>query len=351
MLLRLLIFLLTLALLVLAGAMLLPANVHVERNITIERPPSVIYGLLNDFRHFQAWSPWAERDPNARYDYSGPERGVGARVAWDGDPRQVGTGWQEIRESQPYSMIRTHLDFGPQGKADAYYDIRPVGQATRVEWGFDTDVTQDRGFFDAVFGKYMGLLLDRWIGADYEEGLNRLKQYAESFPDADFADLDVAVVESQAIPILFISTSSGQSDEAVANALGAAYGQISRFMASRGLEHAGNPISISHSWDENSYEFDAAIPVDDATVTATSPIQVGYTPAGLALRAVHIGPYSELSSTYNQAAAYIAVHRLDHSGVSWEHYISDPGDTAEEELVTHIYFMLDSDPGMENPGG
>lgn len=341
MLVRIFIVILVLALALLAGAMLLPSNVHVERSVTIERPPSVVYSVLNDFHHFQTWSPWSERDPNARYEFSGPERGVGARMAWDGNPREVGTGSQEITASEPFSTVRTHLVFEGQGEADAYFEIRPVGRASRVEWGFDTDVTEGRDFFGAVMGKYMGLLMDHWIGNDYEQGLTRLKEYAESFPDADYADLDVELVESEAQPILYIPTSSGQSEEAVASALGAAYGAISRYMASNGLEHTGKPMSISHSWDENSYEFDAAIPVLRSDLRPTGNIQLGHTPSGPAVRAVHQGPYGTLDETYQQVAAYIAVHRLQHTGVTWEHYISDPGETPQDALITHVYFMLE----------
>ena len=340
MLIRFFIAVLFLVLALLAGALLLPAQVHVERMTIIERPPSVVFGLLNDFQHFQAWSPWAERDPNMRYSLSGPERGVGARMTWDGDPRQVGKGAQQITHAEPYSMIRTHLEFDGQGEADAYFDIRPEGRGTRLEWGFDTDVTEDQDFLGAIMGKYMGLFFDHWIGTDYELGLDRFKQYAESFPNADYADIEIEHVSAGAQPILYVPTSSAQSDGAVAAAMGAAVGEISRFMASRGLEHAGMPMSISQSRTGNGYQFDAAIPVESAEVRPTGNIRVGWSPSGDAVRAVHQGAYSSLDETYAKVSAYLAVNRLEPTGVTWEHYISDPGDTDEDELITHVYFLL-----------
>ncbi len=340
MLIRFFIALLVLALALLAGTLLLPSQVHVERMAIIDRPPSVIFGLLNDFKHFQAWSPWAERDPNARYSFSGPERGVGATMTWDGDPRQVGKGVQKIVFAEPYSLIRTHLVFEGQGEADAYFEIRPEGRGSRLEWGFDTDVTEDRGFFEAVMGKYMGLFFDYWVGADYEHGLQRFEQYAESFPNANYADIELEHVTAEAQPILYVSTSSAQSDQAVAAALGAAFGEISRFMATRGLKHAGTPMSISQSRTGNGYQFDAAIPVENPEVRPTGNIRVGWSPSGAAVRAVHQGGYSTLNETYNKVGAYIAVQRLEHNGVTFEQYVSDPGETAEGDLITHVYFMI-----------
>ncbi|HKJ17312.1 MAG TPA: GyrI-like domain-containing protein [Xanthomonadales bacterium] len=341
MLVRFFIVVLFLAVVLLAGAVLLPANVHVERHIIIERPPAILHGVLNDLHHFQSWSPWSEKDPDARYSYSGAERGVGARMNWSGDPRQVGTGWQEITESQPYSLVRTRLDLGEQGKAQAYFEIRPSGRGSRVIWGFDTDVTEDRGFFGALMGKYMGLMLDHWIGNDYSEGLESLKQYAETLPNADYSRMEIEIVDVPAQSILYVSSSSGRSDAAVAAALGAAYGEISRFMAARGIDNAGQPMAISYNSNPNSYQFDAAIPIDIASVNTRGNIKVGQTPSGRAVRAVHKGPYNEMDASYEKIAAFIAVQRLEHDGVSWEHYISDPGSIPESQLITHVYFMLE----------
>ena len=60
---------------------LLPNQVHVERSITVDRPASMMFELLNSYRDFQAWSPWAERDPKAEFIISGPDSGVGARLS------------------------------------------------------------------------------------------------------------------------------------------------------------------------------------------------------------------------------------------------------------------------------
>jgi effector-binding domain-containing protein len=45
--------------------------------------------------------------------------------------------------------------------------------------------------------------------------------------------------------------------------------------------------------------------------------------------------------TYEKLSAYMAAHGLREGPVSWEQYISDPGVTPEDELVTHIYYLLE----------
>ena len=137
-----------LVLFLLAG-ILLPRHVHIERSIAIERPAATIFVLLNSYKTFTAWSPWAAKDPDAVYEYSGPASGVGARMSWSGDPRLVGNGWQEIIASQPYSMVRTHLDFDQQGQADAYFQISEAASGVHLTWGSIPIFSRGRVFWVA----------------------------------------------------------------------------------------------------------------------------------------------------------------------------------------------------------
>ena len=160
---------------VLAGVgLVLPQKVKVERAVAIDAPAHKIYPLINDFQQFNKWSPWAQKDPNAQYRFEGPGSGVGAKMYWTSDHPQVGSGNQEIIESEPDAFVKTRLDFGAQGEAQAYFRLTPEADQTTLIWGFTAD------FGTNLVGRYMGLMFDSWIGADYEEGLSNLKALVES---------------------------------------------------------------------------------------------------------------------------------------------------------------------------
>ena len=328
-----------------AGAFLLPTEVHVQRSITIDRPPATVFAVLNGYHLFDQWSPWARRDPGARFETSGPDRGVGARLSWEGDPQLVGSGYQQITLSQPYRRIETTLDFGEQGEAEAYFDLEPAADGVRVTWGFDTDVTAGRGFIDGLIGRYLGLFFDRWIGSDYEQGLRALKALAESMPNADFSDLDVRRVDVVPEPALLVTGAEGGAPGDVSAALAAAFARIGEFMARRGLAHSGQPLAITRSTGSGGYRYDAAIPADTAGVTGEGEVHVGTTPGGPAVRAVHVGPYDNLAETYDKLGAYLAAQGLTPGAVSWERYVSDPADTPSHALVTHVFYAISEDEG------
>ena len=162
----------------LAAGLFLPKLVHVERSIATSASPATVYGIVNGFKRFNEWSPWFEMDPQAKYTYAGPESGVGAKMTWSSQQSNVGSGSQEIVAVEPDQAVRIKLEFGGQGPSTSTLSITPEGGGSRIVWSFDAS------FKDDYFGRYMGLMFDKFIGRDYEKGLSKLKTIAEATPAA-----------------------------------------------------------------------------------------------------------------------------------------------------------------------
>jgi uncharacterized protein YndB with AHSA1/START domain len=157
------------------GGLLLPANSHLERSVTIERPPADVFTTLNSFHRFNEWSPWFDLDPSAKYTFSGPVAGVGAKMAWAGNS-SIGSGSQEIIQSVPDDRIVNALDFGGS-QAMAGYRLVAEGSGTRVTWSMDS-----AHGYNPVNRWFGALLLDDMVGKDYEKGLAKLKVVLEKGP-------------------------------------------------------------------------------------------------------------------------------------------------------------------------
>lgn len=331
------------------GGLLLPRTVHIERSIDIERPVETVYTVVNGFESYPSWSPLLARDPAADLQLSGPSLGRGARLQWDGDPRLVGSGWQEITRSVRPSRVDIHMEMDQLGAADAWFQVNRIAGGTRLTWAFDADLVEGQGLFGGLLARYFGLFFDKWVGGDYEEGLRRLKMYVESLPETDFAGLEAEVVQVQSMNILFASSSADGGE--LGQALAGAFREISAFMSEHGLEMAAQPMAITRGWEQQGMRVDAAIPVARNDIDAGGNVRLGLSPEGRAVRVVHRGPYENMPDSYGKLAAYMAVHQLREGNVSWEHYISDPGVTPPGELITHIYFLIDDSPVATNGAG
>ena len=157
----------------------LPRHSHVERSIETSASPATVFEIVNGFRRFNEWSPWAGLDPQTRYTYSGPESGVGARMQWQSESSDVGSGSQEIIAIEPDRSVSIRLDFGQKGKPISKMSLLPAGSGTRIVWSMDSD------FSDDFVGRYFAPFLDRMVGPDYERGLAQLKRLVEVTPPAN----------------------------------------------------------------------------------------------------------------------------------------------------------------------
>lgn len=159
---------------ILAGvALALPGHVTVARSMVINAPESVVFPYLNNVHRFGDWSPWASRDPELTVSYSGPDQGKGAKVEWTSSKASVGAGSVEITESNPNRHIDLAVDYnGLDGIA--YYDVAPSGSGVKVTWG----LSYDSGA--SPLKRWKGLMLDRYLGAEFRDGLGKLKDKVES---------------------------------------------------------------------------------------------------------------------------------------------------------------------------
>ncbi len=154
-------------------AFALPREIEVSRSVVVNAPAEKIFPHINDLRKNGAWSPWAKIDPKTTYAYTGPEQGVGQQVTWSSTHRDVGSGTQKIVESVANRRVAMDLDFGDMGTAKADFQLKAEGNGTRVTWNFETDAGNN------PMMRWMGLMMDTWIGNKYEEGLGNLKTIAE----------------------------------------------------------------------------------------------------------------------------------------------------------------------------
>jgi hypothetical protein len=151
-----------------------PGDFRITRSATFKAPALEVFPHVNDFHKWQAWSPWAKKDPNAKNTYEGPEAGPGAIFRWDGN-NDVGQGAMTLTDSRPNELIRIRLEFLKpfQATNQAEFKFAPNGNGTLVTWS----MTGTRNFMMKGFCLFMDM--DKLVGGDFEKGLANLKSVVE----------------------------------------------------------------------------------------------------------------------------------------------------------------------------
>lgn len=163
------------ALVLIAGS-LQPASYHVERSTHIAAPREKVFAVVSDMHRFDDWSPWSKLDPQLHVEVKdGPEAGKGVSYTWSGND-DVGSGTMTIRNTLSNERVDVDLHFlAPwESRSTIAWILLPEGDGTKITWAMD-------GKNEGVLAKTMSMFMniDKLIGKDFSEGLDRLKHVVE----------------------------------------------------------------------------------------------------------------------------------------------------------------------------
>ncbi|ESQ81038.1 SRPBCC family protein [Asticcacaulis sp. YBE204] len=161
---------------VLILAAIRPDHFRLQRSMTIEAAPEVIFDEIQDFRKWRNWSPWENIDPNLRRTYTGPDYGPGAVYEWDSDNNKAGQGRMEIQRTEPARSVVIELKFIKPIAAvnTAEFTLQPQGTGTVVTWAMYGPAPFVSRLFGLIFN------MDKMVGGDFEKGLKSLKAVSEA---------------------------------------------------------------------------------------------------------------------------------------------------------------------------
>jgi hypothetical protein len=173
---KILIGIVVVVLLLVGGAFLLPSSYHVEREVVIAGDSEDVFPHINNLKNWNVWTPWSvERFPKMQVTYTGPEAGVGAESSWTDEDN--GDGRMVITKSDPEEGIVYDLFFEGMPKSTGAIELEETGgdaDTVRVTMAMDGEMGNN------PVSRYFGLLMDSFLGVDFETGLANLKRTVEA---------------------------------------------------------------------------------------------------------------------------------------------------------------------------
>ena len=134
-----------------------------------------MFDQVNDFHKWEAWSPWAKLDPNAKVAFEGPPSGTGTIMTWDGNDK-VGQGKMTLTESKPNELVKINVEF-----------VKPFEGSVRLAIRLQARRRSDRGDLDHgpshhnFLEKAMCLVFNgrKMMAGDMDKGLAQMKTVVE----------------------------------------------------------------------------------------------------------------------------------------------------------------------------
>ena len=136
----------------------------IERSIEINVPTYIVYEQVTDLHQWENWAIWWKQDTAMITNYSGEERGLGAKMIWTSDV--VGDGDLEIIECSSKGM-KTKLAWG-----NGSWHFEETENGTNVSWSMSGKMP--------FLMSFMTMFIEDMVAPDFEKGLAGLKEVCES---------------------------------------------------------------------------------------------------------------------------------------------------------------------------
>jgi effector-binding domain-containing protein len=134
-----------------------------------------------------------------------------------------------------------------------------------------------------------------------------------------------------------IRTTTSMQD--LSNVLGKSYGAVVQYLGALGEAPAGPPFAVYYNMDMENLDIGIGFPVAKA-LPGEGKIKAEEIPAGKYASCLYTGSYEDIGEAYDALTAWVEENDYEATGLAYEFYLNDPGETPPEELQTQILFPL-----------
>lgn len=314
-----------------------PNSFSVQRSRTLNAPASVVYDNIIDFKNWEAWSSWADADPDLKITLPEQTKGINGSYSWE-DADGVGT--MKTIDAKPNSVIIQEMQFADFPKSDVQWNLTPNANGTTdVTWSISGE---DLPFGFKAFAAFMGGM-EKQIGPHYERSLEKL----DSILGVEMKKYSVnveGITQHSGGFYLYNTTSCKMAD--FKQKMQEMMPKIGGYALANNITMAGKPFVIYHKWDEEngSVMFSCCIPTTSKIISSEADIITGQLEPFKAVKTVLTGDYENLKEAWEKAMAYIAENNLvqPENGMAIETYLTDPNTTPNPaEWITEIYLEVE----------
>ncbi|MEO7064987.1 MAG: polyketide cyclase, partial [Dokdonella sp.] len=135
------------------------------------------------------------------------------------------------------------------------------GKTLKIQWSYDVDYGWN------LMDRFGGLYINGDPAQTVQLSLNNLAALLAGFPNVDYKEQQIDVVDVAAKPVFLVEAKSKRSLDDVAEATNIAMTEIQAAMAKAGVTAVGPRMTITTSWGDEDYTFSVAVPVSASVIT------------------------------------------------------------------------------------
>ncbi len=329
-------FILIIVGLYLVASFFIPSNYKVERTLTLNAPTDIVFEQIASFKNWEKWSSGKNNDPEMKTLF-GPNSGkVGSYWLWRGD--KAGEGRMTCTAIEDQKKISFHLNLSKpyESESDGYIMLEPNGNETSVIL-----VSEGTNPFHL---RVLNLMMDKWIGPDFEKSLELLKTLAEKESEIfqkEYFGYRIKETRYDGNKIGYVkkTVAFDEMDEFFTKN----YAKIEEEAKNCGFSIEGKPMGLYYRWDYTNAvaTVAAAIPVmGDSTLGEDYSLMQLQPQKALLLN--YYGGYKSSSNAYKALDNYVRNKKLRQAKPVIEEYVIGPKEQRDSaKWYTKIWYLLE----------
>jgi len=314
-----------------------PNTFEVARSRNIKAPAAVIYNNVIDFKNWEDWSSWKEKDSETVITLNDKTNGIGGSFKW---VDSHGNGTMKTLATKINESIEQELQFGEFDPSSVNWQFEQFDNGnTNVTWKMKSDNVPFMFKATAIIeGGF-----DNMIGPDFDRGLEKL----DSIITLSMRQYSVKVdgLANHGGGYYIYNTTSCKMDDLKAK-MAEMLPKIGNYAKRNHLAMAGAPFVIYHKWDEanNAVMFSCCVPTTTQVITTESDILTGQLEPFRAVRTTLKGDYNNLKEAWEETFKHIENYQFlpKETGPMLEVYLTDPATSPNPaDYITEIYIAIE----------
>lgn len=313
-----------------------PNSFSVTRSRTMNAPAAIVYDNVIDFKNWEAWSSWVEKEPEMKVFLAEKTKGVGGNYSWEG---KDGKGAMTTLATESNKSIQQEMKYADFPASQVSWDFKPNKDgSTEVTWNISG---KDLPFSFVAYATLTGGM-DKQIGPDYERSLEKL----DSIIIKSMKEYEVKIEgETKYGGGFYMYKTISASGSNISQIMGQQYGQIMGYMSQNNILQNGMPFTIYNEMNPETGNIimSNAIPIKEKFITTEdSDVLCGFIPKTRVLKTTLKGNYTNLPKAWEATMKHIKENNLEQSELKpFEIYTTDPGLVPNPaNWITEIYIPI-----------
>ena len=313
-----------------------PNSFEVTKERTIDAPASLIYDQIIDFKNWEQWSPWQEKQPDSKIIYAEQTKGAGSSFSWEDEN---GTGSIRTLSETPNKSIEQEIQFDDFEPSSINWTFASESEGkTKVTWQIKSDQIP---FMFKAYSAFSGGF-ESIFGPDFERGLEKIDSLVVA--KMNVYSINVEGVTQHSGGFYLYNSASCKIDE-LESKMKEMFPKVIDFASENSITLAGPPFINYLKWDteNNAAIFTCCVPTTSKVITTNGDILTGQFESFRAVKAILKGDYSHLKEAWDKAMAYLPEHGLEvaENGPLLETYVTDPQNYPNPaDWITEIYIAI-----------